>query len=138
MARAFSVRPALFVPSALFGPGALLVVFGWMYPHFLETSRWMPYAYASPFGVLPCPTLMVVIGLTLVVGLQHSRPWNIALVTAGVLYGAIGVFRLGVALDYALLAGAVMLATATVIDGATPRPVIFGPGPHPGYRGHTK
>lgn len=89
--------------------GAGLIGFGWLYPHFLITNTPTAYAYASPFGLLPCPTLSVLIGVMLVVGGLPSAGWNVALTMAGVLYGAIGVFRLGVVLDGWLLAGAILL-----------------------------
>jgi len=50
-----------------------------------------------------------VIGLTLVLGVLHSKLWSMTLAAAGFAYGAIGVFTLGVTLDYGLLAGATML-----------------------------
>ena len=90
-------------------PGALLIAFGWIYPHFLMADHWTAYTYASPFGLLPCPTLSVVIGLTLVLGMPRSKPWSMTLAAAGFAYGAIGVFNLGVTLDYGLLAGATTL-----------------------------
>ena len=78
--------------------GLPLVAFGWLYPHFLASDTWAAYAYASPFGLLPCPTLSVVIGLTLAVGGLRAGSWNGVLAAAGLLYGGIGVFGLGVAL----------------------------------------
>ena len=92
-------------------PGVALIMFGWVYPHFLKTDSWTTYLYASPFGLLPCPTLSVVIGVT--VFFRECRPslWSTALVVAGLLYGAMGVFGLGVALDWALLVAAAILAT---------------------------
>jgi hypothetical protein len=93
--------------------GLLLVGFGWVYPHFLDASHWTEYLYAAPLGVLPCPTLAAVIGLTLVYG--APRPvWSGVLVAAGFLYGAIGVFWLGVVLDVGLLAGAAVLVIVTM------------------------
>jgi hypothetical protein len=97
-------------------PGALLVAFGWTYPHFLTAKDWTTYIYAAPFGLLPCPTLSAVIGLTLVLGMLRSKAWSMSLAVAGFVYGAIGVFKLGVALDYGLLAGAAVLG---VIAGAS-------------------
>lgn len=93
-------------------PGALLVAFGAGYPHFLETNHWITYAYAAPLGVLPCPTLSAVIGATLVFGLLGSAPWSMTLVSAGFAYGTVGVFGLGVQLDYVLLSGALALLGA--------------------------
>jgi len=92
--------------------GALLLAFGAGYPHFLETNHWITYGYAGPLGVLPCPTLSAVIGATLVFGLLGSAAWSMTLVIAGFAYGTVGVFGLGVQLDYALLSGALALLGA--------------------------
>jgi type IV secretory pathway VirB2 component (pilin) len=42
--------------------------------------------------VLPCPTLSVVIGLSLMFGMHRSMPWSAALAVVGITYGVIGVF----------------------------------------------
>lgn len=96
-------------------PGMALIVLGWLYPHFLSTTTWTAYVYASPFGLLPCPTLSVVIGVTAAAGLR-SVGWNGALAAAGILYGVIGVFGLRVWLDLWLLAGAVLPSTIVLAD----------------------
>jgi hypothetical protein len=90
--------------------GVLLVGFAWVYPHFLETSQWTTYAYAAPLGLIPCPTLSAVLGTTLLLRFLGSRPWSLALGAAGLFYGLIGVFILGVTIDIVLLLGAVTLA----------------------------
>jgi hypothetical protein len=94
--------------------GWALVAFGWLYPHFLITDSWAAYAYASPFGLLPCPTLAVVVGVTLALGGLRSARWNTVVAAAAVLYGAIGVFRLGVILDVWLLVGGILLAATAL------------------------
>ena len=93
--------------------GVVLIVYGWTYPHFLRTDSWTTYLYGAPFGIVPCPTLSVVTGLTLVFRNVRSRSWSTSLVAAGVLYGAVGVFRLGVLLDWGLLFAAATLAAAS-------------------------
>jgi hypothetical protein len=98
----------------LAAPGALLLAFAWVYPHFLRTTSWSEYAYAAPLGLLPCPTLSAVIGVTLILRLLESKAWSLAVALAGLLYGAIGVFRLGVGLDVALIAGATVLAVGAL------------------------
>jgi hypothetical protein len=90
--------------------GGALIGFGSTYPHFLQTDSWVVYIYASPFGLLPCPTLAVVIGITTVVANLRARPWTTTLAVAGLIYGAIGVFRLGVALDWVLLVASAIVA----------------------------
>ena len=112
LASRLSNNPVRFGTPILAAIGVTLVAFGWGYPHFLETDHWMTYAYAAPLGVLPCPTLSAVIGATLIFGLLGSVAWSITLGAAGLVYGAIGVFVLGVQLDYALLAGALVLVGA--------------------------
>jgi hypothetical protein len=101
LARRLSADPVSFGTPILVTLGIVLVAFGWGYPHFLKTDHWMTYAYAAPLGVLPCPTLSVAIGATLICGLLGSVAWSVTLAAAGLVYGAIGVFVLGVQLDYA-------------------------------------
>jgi hypothetical protein len=112
LASRLSNNPVCFGTPILAAIGVMLVAFGWGYPHFLETDHWMTYAYAAPLGVLPCPTLSAVVGATLIFGLLDSLAWSTTLAAAGLLYGAVGVFVLGVQLDYALLAGALVLVGA--------------------------
>jgi len=114
-----SKAPVRIASSLLFVPGALLVAFAWVYPHFLAVDRWTTYMYASPLGLIPCPTLSAVIGVTLIADCLHSRAWATTLGVAGLIYGAIGVFRLGVVLDYGLLAGAVVLLAAVACSFST-------------------
>ena len=109
LASRLSEEPVPFGTPVLATLGAVFVAFGWGYPHFLETDRWMAYAYAAPLGILPCPTLSAVIGATQIFGLLGSAVWSITLAAAGLVYGAIGVFVLGVQLDYVLLAATSVL-----------------------------
>jgi hypothetical protein len=63
--------------------GASLIAFGWLYPHFLDASL-LYYAVAAPLGLVPCPTLALVVGATLV-GLAHrSSAWSTAVGLLGV------------------------------------------------------
>jgi hypothetical protein len=94
--------------------GIALVVFGATYPHFVRADSWLTYLYASPLGLLPCPTLSAVIGGTLIVSNLRAGFWSAMLAMAGSLYGAIGVFRLGVTLDVVLLlASGILMAVVT-------------------------
>jgi hypothetical protein len=102
--------------SAWVAFGVGLVVFGWTYPHFVSADSWTTYVYASPFGILPCPTLSVVIGFTLLFPGLRTKPWATSLGAAGLLYGVIGVLKLGVALDWVLLLASVALAAAIARD----------------------
>ena len=66
VATRLSRQPVTVASSRVLLPGALLIAFGWTYPHFLATEHWAAYTYAAPFGLLPCPTLSAAIGITLV------------------------------------------------------------------------
>ncbi len=118
------LRAAMYMPRAVVTPasslwtvtGTGLVAFGFAYPRFLITDTWTAYVYASPFGLLPCPTLSVVIGMTLIFSGLYSTRWSIPLSAAGVLYGLIGVFTLRVVLDIWLLAGAILLVVMVAAD----------------------
>jgi len=89
--------------------GAAMVAFGWIYPHFLESASWAEYLYRAPTGLVPCPTLSLVIGFTLLAKGFSSRPWSIVLTIMGVFYSLFGAFRLGVVIDLGLLIGTVAL-----------------------------
>lgn len=93
-------------------PGAFLIVFGWLYPHFLDDAALIAYLYSAPTGLVPCPTLSVLIGFTLVLRGLRSRAWCLVLSTAGVFYGAYGAGRLGVTIDWILFFGASVTAYA--------------------------
>ena len=111
-ARRLPETPIRFVSPRLSVPGALVVLYGLVYPHFLSSGPWTAYLYAAPFGVLPCPTVAVVIGFTLMFGRFGSTLWTATLVAAGLAYGVFGVIRLGVLLDAGLLVAAAVLAAA--------------------------
>ncbi len=89
--------------------GSLMIVFGWVYPHFLVTSTWTKYFYAAPTGLVPCPTLSLVIGFALLANGFASLPWSTALAVIGIFYSLFGALRLQVRLDFVLLAGALLL-----------------------------
>ena len=108
--------PVILAARATRLAGAALLAFGWVYPHFLRTDTWTAYTYASPFGLLPCPTLAVIIGITLIFGGLQSVSWSLFVSMAGALYGLIGVFALGVLLDAWLLAGASLLGILAGVE----------------------
>jgi hypothetical protein len=103
------IRGSLFVSST----GALLIAFGLFYPHFLETRSLVTYLYAAPTGLIPCPTLSVVIGFALLAGAPGTRAWSLTLAAFGLFYGLFGVVRLQVLIDGLLLFGAAVLAVVT-------------------------
>jgi hypothetical protein len=85
--------------------GAIMFAFGWVYPHFLESASFYPYLYSAPAGLVPCPTLSIVIGLSIIVGSLGVRAWSIVLGLSGAFYGVFGAVHLGVSLDWILLLG---------------------------------
>jgi len=89
--------------------GALLFAFGWVYPHFLDTSSFLPYLYSAPMGLIPCPTLSVVIGSALILGGLGSRAYSLVIGVTGIFYGLFGSVRLGVLIDWVLLFGALTI-----------------------------
>lgn len=89
--------------------GLLIVGFGWGYPHFLATSSALAYLYAAPTGLVPCPTLAIVIGVTLLLDGLGSRLWSGVLGGLGLFYGLFGALYLEVALDWGLVVGALLL-----------------------------
>jgi hypothetical protein len=93
-------------PFAIMIPGIILFLFGWVYPHFLKTTSFLPFLYSAPTGLIPCPTLSIVIGLFLVLNCLGSRPLSLVLGLLGLFYGLIGVVRLRVSIDGVLLLGA--------------------------------
>jgi hypothetical protein len=105
--------PVRVASLARVAPGLAVVAFGATYPHFVRAESWLTYLHASPFGILPCPTLSVLIGSTLIFSNLGSTSWSTPLAVTGLLYGVIGVFRLGVVLDLALLLASAILAVAT-------------------------
>lgn len=129
MARRLTIDRVRFGSALSVATGELLVAFGWGYRHFLASDHWIAYAYAAPLGLIPCPTLSAVIGMTLILNLLGSPAWSSTLAFAGVVYGAVGVFTLGVGIDWVLLAGATVLhgvAASRLVcrfrDSSVPRP----------------
>lgn len=89
--------------------GIIMVVFGLVYPHFLETDSLLKYLYASPAGLIPCPTLSVVIGFALIFNGFGSQTVTVTLISFGLFYGIFGVLKLAVYLDLFLLFGTLSL-----------------------------
>jgi len=95
-------------PAEIMIPGIIMFLFGWAYPHFLDTPSFLPYLYSAPTGLIPCPTLSIVIGMFLVLNGLGSRSLSLLLGLAGLLYAIIGAGRLGVSIDSVLFLGAVV------------------------------
>lgn len=102
--RAIETSPLFFMLSGIF-----MVTFGLIYPHFIETDSVLEYFYASPAGIIPCPTLSTIIGFALIFNGFNSRSISLTLVITGLFYGLFGFFKLAVYLDIFLVLGAVVL-----------------------------
>ena len=102
--------------------GVVLVAFGWVYPYFVGGGSWLRYIGVAPTGLIPCPTLSMLVGFTLLANGFGSRAYSLSLGLLGVFYGAFGAFRLGVRIDLVLFAGAVaLLAFAQTLKSPTPK-----------------
>lgn len=89
--------------------GVLMFVFGWVYPHFIDSSSSISFLYSSPTGVIPCATLSIGIGIALLLNGLGSRKLSVILSVSGIIFGVTGVMQLGVAIDIFLLFGALTM-----------------------------
>ena len=109
-------EPVRIAPAGFLFPGLALFVFGWAYPHFLDSASLLPYLYQAPTGLIPCPTLAIVIGLTLLLDGLGSRALCLALGAVGLFFGVVGVARLGVVVDWTLLLGSLVILARGVMS----------------------
>jgi hypothetical protein len=112
-------EPIRIAPVWAVSAGIVMFLFGWVYPHFLDTFPLVAYLYAAPTGLVPCPTLSIIIGLALIVGGLDSRAWTSVLGVTGIFYGVFGALRLGVTIDYVLLIGAVLVLALVFVPKTT-------------------
>lgn len=89
--------------------GILMIVFGLVYPHFISAGSFFKYFYASPAGLIPCPTLSILIGFLLLYNGFDSQPITITFIVIGLFYGIFGVLKLVVYLDIFLILGSITL-----------------------------
>lgn len=101
--------------------GIAMIAFGWIYPHFLDAHP-LVYVYAAPVGLVPCPTLALAIGFTLLGGTLGARAWSVVLAAFGLFYGLFGVMRLGVYLDLGLVLGSATLIVVAAQSTASVEP----------------
>jgi hypothetical protein len=103
--------------------GVTMMVFGLSYPHFVDAASPWTYLYAAPTGLLPCPTLSLIVGIGLFFHGLESRAWSAVMASAGLFYGLVGAFRLGVTIDLALCVGALALLGLAFAKHPRPSPV---------------
>lgn len=101
--------------------GAAVIAYAWVYPHFLGGQSALWHAVASPMGLVPCPTLGLIVGFGLIAGGFGSRPWTLTAAIAGLFYGLFGVLHLGVWLDAGLLIAAGALFSMALSRRTAPR-----------------
>lgn len=96
-------RPVSLHRKWTFPVGIFALLYALVYPHFLEgKSAWL-YLFAAPVGVVPCPTLTLVFGFSLLFSGFYSRAWQGVCALTGLFYSLFGIFVLGVWLDLGLL-----------------------------------
>ncbi len=108
--------PGKKTPRWVQAAGVLMISFGWLYPHFLDSSPWTAYLYAAPMGLIPCPTLSMIVGFSLYALNYLPRGWRFLTAFLGAFYGLFGVFRLGVTIDIVLLTGSVLLLIFIILS----------------------
>jgi len=89
--------------------GTLFLLFGLVYPHFINGGDWYEYLYKSPIGLIPCPSLLVLTGTTLLYKGFLNRKWMFTLSALGLFYGIFGVLRLDVKIDVVLIVSSIWL-----------------------------
>lgn len=100
--------------------GILMILFGLIYPHFINPDSVFKYLYASPVGLIPCPTLSIIIGFLLLYNGFGSHSITLTLIILGLFYGIFGVLKLAVYLDLFLLFGTITLLIKYILSFRTP------------------
>ncbi len=90
--------------------GGVLVLFAWVYPHFLHSGSALAYLVASPMGLIPAPSLALVIGFSLLGYCPAGRGWSLTVAGFSLFYAVFGALRLGLMIDLVLVLGALGLA----------------------------
>ena len=110
-----SNEPANFSQISFMAAGILMIVFGLVYPHFIATDSIFKYLYASPAGLIPCPTLSIIIGFLLLYNGFGSQSLTVTFIVFGLFYGLFGVIKLAVYLDIFLIFGSVTLLARYIL-----------------------
>ena len=96
--------------------GIMMIVFGLVYPHFVNPDSFLKYIYASPVGLIPCPTLSILIGFLLLYNGFGSQSLTLTFTVFALFYGLFGVLKLAVYLDILLVFGAVSLLVKYILS----------------------
>jgi hypothetical protein len=100
--------------------GVIMVVFSLIYPHFINAESFIKYFYASPAGLIPCPTLSLLIGFALIYNGLGSQSITLTLIAFGLFYSVFGVLKLAVYLDLFLLFGTLTLLIKYILTLRNP------------------
>lgn len=95
--------------------GSVILFFGIIYPHFLGPHLFI-YLYAAPVGIIPCATLLMITGFSLLFLLRQSVKWMWVLLMADLFYGTFGVLRLQVYIDVILLFASSVLFVQLILQ----------------------
>ncbi len=96
--------------------GIFMIVFGLIYPHFIKPDSIFKYLYESPVGLIPCPTLSIIIGFLLIYNGFGSNSITLTFIILGLFYGIFGVLKLAVYLDLFLLFGTFTLLIKYILS----------------------
>lgn len=115
-----SAQPVVFAKFPFAVAGMVMIAFGLVYPHFINPTSIITYLYASPAGLIPCPTLSILVGLMLLFNGSGFKSLTITFVVLGLFYGVFGVFKLAVYPDLFLLGGALILLIKYILSFRVP------------------
>ena len=115
-----SANPISFSNLPFLIAGIIMVVFGLVYPHFINADSFIKYLYASPVGLIPCPTLSLIIRFALIFNGFGSQSITISLTAFGLFYGIFGVLKLAVHIDLFLLFGTLTLLIKYILTLRNP------------------
>jgi hypothetical protein len=89
--------------------GILGLVFGFWYPHWVESPVWLNAFLYSPLGSLNCPTMVTICGFLCLSEEPRSRILETTVAVITLYFGFFGILRLGAYVDVALILCALCL-----------------------------
>lgn len=94
-------------PSLLFG--AIGLLFGFWYLHWVEAPIYLNALLYSPLGVINCPTMVAICGFLCLTNKPRSSILEIVVALITLYFGFFGVLRLGAYVDVSLIVCALFL-----------------------------
>lgn len=101
--------------------GALGLVFGFWYLHWVESPVWLNAFLYSPLGVVNCPTMAAICGFLCLSQKPRSKVLETTVGLITLYFGFFGIFRLGAYVDVALILCALFLLGRLKSDRAHER-----------------